>query len=105
MSCISFRRSLPVSTFVTTPSRLKLFRRSVWIWISLGLACFMESASMPNVRYLVLVRPLLPCESCVRSILLYSSRTSLKPSFFSGMRIFFSKSAASVLRFMNDSSK
>ena len=105
MSCISFRRSLPFSTFVTTPNLRKLFRISVWIWISLGFACFMDSASMPKVRYLVLVRPLLPWASCVRNILLYSSRTSLNPSFFSGIRMLFSKSAASVLRFINDSSK
>ena len=51
---------MPFSNFARTPKRLKLFIRSISMWMRLGFACFIDSAAMPNVRYFVLVRPLLP---------------------------------------------
>ena len=60
MSCMTCRRSKPFSGAATTPSRLKIFKRSVSMSSKRGLAARRLSASMPNVRYLVLIRPLLP---------------------------------------------
>ena len=105
MECIRRSRSLPLRTEAETPIRLKLFSRLVSTWISRGLACFMESASMPKVRYLALVRPLLPRESWPLSIWLYSTRTLSNWSLASGMRTERSKLSASVAMFMKDSSK
>ena len=105
MSCRSFSRSFPFSGLAATPSWRKLFSRSFWTCCSRGFACFILSASIPNVRYFVFVRPLLPWASCIRSIWLYSFRIALKPSFLGGIRMLFSKLSASVDIFMKDSSK
>ena len=56
--CSSRSRSVP---FIgPPPEALKLLRMSVSMRSSLGFAAFSPSASTPKVRYLVLMRPLLP---------------------------------------------
>ena len=105
MECIRRRRSFPFSTVAVTPMRLKLLSRSVSTWSSRGLACRMDAASMPKVRYFALVRPLLPLASWLFSIWLYSARTLSNASPAGGMRTDFSKLSASVAMFMKDSSK
>ena len=105
MSCMRRRRSFPLSAFAATPSCLKLFMRSFWTCCSLGFACFILSASIPNVRYLVFVSPLFPWESCILSIWLYSFRMALNSSFLGGIRMLFSKLSESVAIFMKESSK
>ena len=105
MSCMSFSRASPFRTSACTPSWRKLFRISFWTWARRGFACFTDSASIPKVRYFVLVRPLFPWESCIFSMSEYSDRTSSNPSFRNGMRMLFSKFSASVDMFMKESSK
>ena len=78
--CIRARRCFPFRDSADTPSRLKLLSKSVSIRSSLGFAALMLAASMPNVRYLVLIRPLLPRASWLRSIFVYSVRILSKSS-------------------------
>ena len=85
MPCINSRRWLPFSASACTPSRLKLLRTSVSMRSKRGLALFRASASMPKVRYLVLMRPLLPFASWSFSICVYSRRILSCSSSFSGM--------------------
>ena len=73
-------RALPSRTSAATPSRLKLFSTSVSMRSSRGLAERMLSASMEKVRYLVLIRPLLPRASWFCSICVYSTRMGSKSS-------------------------
>ena len=73
-------RALPSRTSAATPSRLKLFSTSVSIRSRRGLAERMLSASMEKVRYLVLMRPLLPRASWFCSICVYSTRMGSKSS-------------------------
>ena len=60
ISCIRAKRCFPFNGSADTPSRLKLLSRSVSMRSSLGFAVFTVAASMPKVRYFVLIRPLLP---------------------------------------------
>ena len=75
------------------------------MWSRRALTCCILSPDTPKVRYLRLVSPLLPLDSCCRSIWEYSARTSSKPSFRNGMRMLFSNSVLSVAVFTKDSSK
>ena len=61
--CSRRRRSMPFRVWATTPRRLKLLRMSVSTRSRRGLAARSVSASTPKVRYLVLIRPLLPLAS------------------------------------------
>ena len=70
----------PFKVSAITPSLLKLFRISISICTSLGFADFMESAWMPKVMYLVLVKPLFPACMFLSRIPEYSSLTSLNGS-------------------------
>ena len=85
MSCMTRRRSYPFSGAATTPSRLKLLRRSVSMRSKRGFAVRRLSASMPKVRYLVLIRPLLPRASWFCSISAYSARIASNSSPQGGM--------------------
>ena len=78
--CSSRSRSMPFMGSAATPRRLKLFRMSVSMRSSLGFAAFSPSASTPKVRYLVLMRPLLPRASWFWSIWVYSRRMLSKSS-------------------------
>ena len=104
-SCMRRSRSQPFRTRAAAPRRRKLLRISFCKWSSRGLACRMDAASMPKVRYFVLVRPLLPWASCVFSIWLYSARMSSKPSFWGGMRMLRSKLSASAAMLTKENSK
>ena len=83
--CSRRRRSVPFMGSAATPRRLKLLRMSVSMRSSLGFAAFRPSASTPKVRYLVLMRPLLPRASWLCSIPVYSVRSLSKQSPCKGM--------------------
>ena len=87
ISCSSRNRSVPFSGSAATPRRLKLLRTSVSMRSKRGFAVFIPSASMPNVRYFVLISPLLPLASWSRSICVYSVRMASSSSPRSGMVI------------------
>ena len=74
MPCIRARRALPSSGSALTPSLRKLLRMSVSRRSKRGFAVLYPSASMPNVRYLFLMSPLLPRSSWSCSIREYSAR-------------------------------
>ena len=102
MSCMSLSRSLPSSGAAATPSRLKLFSKSISMRSSLGFAALMPSASMPKVMNLVLVRPLLPLACWVCSMSAYSCRISSLPSSRSGIRMLCSKTSLLAVRLRNE---
>ena len=74
MPCISASLARPSNGSALTPSLRKLLRMSVSRRSKRGFAVLYPSASMPNVRYLFLMRPLLPRSSWSCSILEYSAR-------------------------------
>ena len=78
--CSWASRAIPFNTSAETPNRLKLLRMSVSMRSSRGFADLMLSASMPKVRYLVLIRPLFPFASWFCSICVYSARMLSKSS-------------------------
>ena len=79
-----------------------MLRMSVSIRSSLAFAMRRESASMPKVMYLRLMRPLLPFVSWFCSISEYSLRMSLNSSSCSGMLICFLNSLMLVLWLMKE---
>ena len=103
--CRSFNRSMPFIGSALTPSRLKLLSTSVSMRSSRGLAAFRLSASMPKVRYLVFIRPLLPRASWFWSISVYSLRMPSKASPFGGMEMLFAALSLSVDRFTKENWK
>ena len=105
MLCSWASRALPSRVCAATPSRLKLLRMSVSMRSSRGLAARMLSASMPKVRYLVLIRPLLPFASWFCSMATYSVRMLSKSSPWSGMEMARAKVSSDAARFRKDSSK
>ena len=86
--CMRAKRCLPFKGSAATPSLLKLLSRSVSMRSRRGFASFTLAASMPKVRYFVLMRPLFPRASWFRSISVYSSRILSKSSSCGGMAIF-----------------
>ena len=72
---------------------------------SRGLAVRMLSASMEKVRYLVLMRPLLPRASWFCSICVYSTRMGSKSSPWGGMVMLLAKVSWDAARFKKDSWK
>ena len=60
--------SLPPSSFARAPMTLKWLRASMTIRENRARAVLLSRASMVRVRYFVLIRPLLPRSSCLRSI-------------------------------------
>ena len=65
----------------------------------------MLSALIPKVRYLVLMRPLLPLASLFCSIVVYSSRILSKASLWGGMEMELAKVSSDAARFKKDSWK
>ena len=96
-------RARPSSGSATTPSRLKLLSRSVSIRSSRGFAARMLSASMPKVRYFVLIRPLFPFASWFCSIWVYSPRMLSKSSPWGGMVMDRAKVSWDAARLRKDS--
>ena len=102
--CSWASRAFPSSVSAATPSRLKLLRMSVSMRSRRGLAALMLSASMPKVRYLVLIRPLLPFASWFCSMVMYSTRILSKSSPWRGMEMARAKVSSDAARFKKDSS-
>ena len=100
-SCAS--RALPSRVSAATPRRLKLLRMSVSMRSRRGLAALRLSASMPKVRYLVLIRPLLPLASWFCSMVVYSTRMLSKSSPWRGMLMARAKVSSEAARFKKDS--
>ena len=69
---------------------------------SLALADFGLSASMVNVRYLVLTMPLLPFASCFCRMAVYSARMSSKSSPCGAISKLLAYCTGSTLRFRNE---
>ena len=92
-----------VQDSAATPSRLKLFSTSVSMRSSRGLAVRILSASMEKVRYLVLIRPLLPRASWFCSICVYSTRIGSKSSPWGGIVMLLAKVSWDAARFKKDS--
>ena len=96
-------RARPSSGSATTPSRLKLLSRSVSIRSSRGFAARMLSASIPKVRYFVLIRPLFPFASWFCSIWVYSLRILSKSSPWGGIVMDRAKVSWDAARLRKDS--